>query len=68
MKEEKEEKVRNKKETEGQKSWTIEVEESDDLSQFSHDTLASMRKDRKRSHKKNRVAGKCGSGKKPVLY
>jgi hypothetical protein len=63
--------MKRKRETgkkEGQQNWTIEAGESDDLTQFSHD-IASMRKDRKqrRSHKKNRVAGKCGSGKKPVL-
>jgi hypothetical protein len=57
--------VRNRKETEEQQSWTIEAGESDDLPQFRHDK-ASMRKDGKqrRSHKKNRVAGKCGSGEK----
>jgi hypothetical protein len=67
-KEENEEKERNKEEKEGQLNWTIEAGESDDLPQFNRD-IASMRKDRKqrRSHKKNRVAGKCGSGKKPVL-
>jgi hypothetical protein len=64
---EKEEKERNRKEN--SKIRQFEGGESDDdLPQFSNDIAKSMRKDRKqrRSHEKNRVAGKCGSGKKTI--